>query len=130
MILVDTHVLVFDALTPARLGARAKRAVNHAREAGELGCSDISLWEMAMLIARKRIDIAIEAHEFIHDVVQASRVEVIPISPEIAVMAQDPSFVYGDPADRLIASTALVLGLELVTADENLRRHPSLRTLW
>lgn len=130
MILVDTHVLVFDALTPNRLSARARRTVNRAREAGEMCCSDISLWEIAMLIARKRIEIASEANEFIHDVIQASRVEVIPISPEIAVMSQDASFIHGDPADRLIASTALVLGLELVTADDNLRRLASLRTVW
>jgi PIN domain nuclease of toxin-antitoxin system len=36
----------------------------------------------------------------------------------------------GDPADRLIAATAFVLGARLVTADERLARAKVVRTLW
>lgn len=130
MILVDTHALIFDALAPHRLTAKAKRAANRAREAGEIFCSDISLWEIAMLASRKRIQIAGEAIECIHDIVQASRLTVVPISPEIAVMAQSGKFSHGDPADRLIASTALIHGWDPVTADEHLYTVPLLKTIW
>src|SRR2546430_1451268 len=36
----------------------------------------------------------------------------------------------GDPADRIIAATAIALGFKLVTADARLRRAPQLQAVW
>jgi PIN domain nuclease of toxin-antitoxin system len=36
----------------------------------------------------------------------------------------------GDPADRIIAATAIALGLKLVTADAQLRRAPRVQAVW
>jgi PIN domain nuclease of toxin-antitoxin system len=41
-----------------------------------------------------------------------------------------PNSLPRDPADRIIAATALGLGATLVTGDERLRGHRSLPTLW
>ena len=106
MIVVDTHVMIFDAIAPSRLSRNAKRALAQAGESGTLCCSDISLWEIAMLLFRGRVTVAAEPLRFIDDIVQALRLSVLPISPEIPVMAQSEAFMHGDPADRLIASTA------------------------
>jgi PIN domain nuclease of toxin-antitoxin system len=38
--------------------------------------------------------------------------------------------VPGDPADRLIASTAIVLDAPLITADNRLRGTPRVNTIW
>lgn len=130
MIVVDTHVLIFDAIAPAHLTRNAKRVLNREKEVGGICCSDISLWEIAMLIAKGRIVVQADPIRFIDDVVQALRLSVLPISPEIAVMAQSPEFMHGDPADRLIASTAKIHGVELLTADRNLRSVPGLKTVW
>ncbi|MHB1195045.1 MAG: PIN domain-containing protein [Longimicrobiales bacterium] len=35
-----------------------------------------------------------------------------------------------DPADRLIAATALLMGATLITADARLRAYEPLRSLW
>jgi PIN domain nuclease of toxin-antitoxin system len=35
-----------------------------------------------------------------------------------------------DPADRVIAATALVEGIPLVTADADIQRSKALRTVW
>jgi hypothetical protein len=35
-----------------------------------------------------------------------------------------------DPADRLIVGAARHLGADLVTADENIRIYPHLKTIW
>ncbi len=130
MIVVDTHVLIFDAIAPSRLSRKAKRVLAREGEAGGICCSDISLWEIAMLIFKGRIDVKADPVRFIDDIVQALRMSVLPISPEIAVMALSREFMHGDPADRLIASTAKVHGAELVTADEYLRSLPGLKTIW
>jgi len=41
-----------------------------------------------------------------------------------------PAVYPKDPADRIIAATALVEGVPLVTADEEIRRSKTLRTVW
>jgi PIN domain nuclease of toxin-antitoxin system len=47
---------------------------------------------------------------------------VEPIAPEIAAFAvQLPSNFPQDPADRIIAATAIVDGAPLITADERIR---------
>jgi PIN domain nuclease of toxin-antitoxin system len=37
---------------------------------------------------------------------------------------------HGDPADQLIAATAIELDVPLLTADERFRALPALRTVW
>ncbi len=128
MVVFDTHVLVQDVLEPKRLSLRARRAL--AGAAGPLAASDVSLWEIAMLIARGRIDPATDAVQFIEDIVEARAIRVLPITAKIAVLAQSEAFQHGDPADRLIAATAIAHGAQLVTADARLKLVRGLRVLW
>ncbi len=128
MVVVDTHVLIHDALEPRRLSVRARRFLQG--EHGPLAISDISLWEIGMLIAKGRLDPGIDAVQFIEDVVAARSIRILPITPRIAVLAQSDEFEHRDPADRLIAATALAHRAPLVTADARLRRIRSIETIW
>jgi PIN domain nuclease of toxin-antitoxin system len=107
VVVLDTNALIFDALQPKRLSARALRAIESATARGDIACSDISLWEIAMLVAKGRLDPGVELTRFLHDVIQARGLDVMPITPEIAVLAQSDQFTHGDPADRIIAATAM-----------------------
>ncbi|MEB3360555.1 MAG: PIN domain-containing protein [Synechococcaceae cyanobacterium] len=49
----------------------------------------------------------------------------MPITAEIAVLSRSCIFQHGDPADRLIAATALHGRWPLITADEKLRALPN-----
>jgi len=128
VVVLDTHVLVYDALDPKRLSVRARRALEG--EHGPLAASDISLWELAMLIAKRRIDPATDAAQFIQDVIDARALRVLPLTPQIAALAQSDAFGHGDPADRIIAATALAHGAALVSADRQLARTRGLRVIW
>ena len=130
MLLLDTHALVQDALAPERLSRRARAAIEAAAASAELACSDISLWEIAMLVARGRIDPGTDAEEFIHVALGARRIRVLPISVEIAVLAQSDAIPHKDPADRIIAATALHHQARLATADVKLPRVKGLKTVW
>jgi PIN domain nuclease of toxin-antitoxin system len=66
----------------------------------------------------------------IQDVLTGMKMTVLPITPEIAELAQDLLFVHGDPADRRIGATALALRAALVASDEKLRALPGLRCIW
>lgn len=128
MVVVDTHVLIHDALEPRRLSVRARRAL--AGEHGPLAISDISLWEIGMLVAKGRVEPGVDAAQFIQDIVDARSLRILAISPRIAVLAQSDAFVHGDPADRIIAATALAHRAPLLTADAALRRMESIETIW
>lgn len=130
LIICDTHALIFWAVKPDRLSRRANAAMEEGRMAAHLACADISLWEIAMLAAKGRITPPVEHVAFIADIVQALRLQVLSITPEIAVLAQAEWFSHGDPADRLIAATALHHKTQLITADEKLAGISGLNILW
>ena len=129
MILLDTHVLVWMSLDPSRLSKNASTAIQDARSRGGIGISDITLWEIALLAWRGRIEITGTIDSFVHEI--AAPVVVRPITAAIASMAVlFPEEYPKDPADRLIGATSRVEMLPLVTADEHLRRSPLLDTVW
>jgi PIN domain nuclease of toxin-antitoxin system len=130
MIVLDTHALVFDALAPSCLSARARKAIEVGFSRRELACSDISLWETAMLIVRGRLDPGVDARQFLDDMLLGRRISVLPITTEIAVLSQSDAFRHGDPADRLIAATAMFHQVPLVTSDSRLRKLKDLTTVW
>lgn len=130
MILLDTQVLIWAVDDSKRLSRRAVSEIRRARRAGGgLAVSAISLWELASLFARGRI----QAYGTIEASVRLliEDVTVRPITSEIAALAaQSPADFPRDPADRLISATARAEGLTLITHDENIRRSPLLNTVW
>jgi PIN domain nuclease of toxin-antitoxin system len=130
VVILDTHALVFDALAPERLSRKAARTVERAAADGDLACSDISLWETAMLMAKGRLEVSEEVSLFLYNVIQARAIDVLAITPEIAALATSVRFPHGDPADRIIASTAMVHRAVLVSADEKLKAVQGLSVVW
>jgi PIN domain nuclease of toxin-antitoxin system len=128
VVVIDTHALVQDALDAKRLSTGARKAM--AGEHGPVAASNISLWEIAMLIAKRRLRVEADAAQFIEDLVHGRELRILPITPRIAVLAQSDDFGHGDPADRIIAATAIAHGAALVSADKHLQRVPGLRVLW
>lgn len=129
MIVVDTHALVMWVSEPRRLSRAAARALDRA---DRVGVPDIVLWELAMLFERKRLSVEDDDVEgWLDDVVAQTRVELLPVTPAIAVRSTRLSAKFhGDPADRLIAATAAVHGAPLVSADEKLRAFTGIEVVW
>ena len=129
MILLDTHVLVWAADGSDRLSRTAASEIRRARRGGGLAISAMSLWELAFLLTRGRIQMYGTIESSMRLLIED--VTVLPITPEIASLAaQFPDDYPADPGDRLIGATARAEGLTLITRDENIRRSPLLRTIW
>jgi PIN domain nuclease of toxin-antitoxin system len=129
LILLDTHALIWMALEPQRLSHAAVDAIRQNRGPNGLCISAITIWEMALLVRRGRIQVSGSLESFVYDTV--ARVLVRPISSAISVAAVSfPDEIPKDPADRLIAATSIVEAFPLVTADEKLRQSGLLQTIW
>src|SRR6185437_3777191 len=131
MIILDTCILIFDALTPEKLTSVAKKAITSAEKKEQLFCCDISLWEIAMLVERKRFNPGVDIQTFLKLLLQARSFQVLPITLEVAVLSTTHSICnHFDPADRLIAATALHHSAQLITCDKQLRSIPELSIIW
>jgi len=129
VILLDTHVLLWMASDPKRLSARAREAIRRAREQSSVAIAAITLWELAWLAQNNRIVVTGSVESFVRETV--ARVVLLPITPEIAAQAvRLPRPFPRDPADRLIAATAMIEGAPLITADATIRQSKLLNTIW
>ncbi len=130
MILVDTHVVIWLGLDASRLSKKATEAINHARKNGEgLAISAISSYELAVTAHRGRIKLEISIESFLREI--EARFIIKPLTGLIALKATDLPLSYpNDPMDRLIGATALIEGLRLVTADQQIRDSKAVPTVW
>ncbi|RKX46121.1 MAG: type II toxin-antitoxin system VapC family toxin [Verrucomicrobia bacterium] len=131
MIVVDTHVIIWDALDPERLSTAAKRALTRAdRDDGIVIC-EISLWEIAMLMKKKRLDVDAEYPTFIDLVLQSRNYFLQNLTPAIADASVNIDLGKNkDPADHIVAATAKVKGLSLITADQQIQNSDAVKTIW
>jgi len=79
--------------------------------------STISLLEMAFLLIEQRIRSANHVTQFLTSVESDPRFRILPISADIAVEAA-ALHTLRDPFDEVIAATARVHRLRLVTSDQ------------
>jgi len=130
LILLDTHVVIWLAQNQQRISSRARDAINGTREGGHgLAVSSMTLLELARLASQKRIEFEPNLEDFLLDVER--RFAVLPITGRICVRAFEfPASYPKDPADRVIGATAIIEGLDLVTADQAIRQSKAVSTIW
>jgi PIN domain nuclease of toxin-antitoxin system len=116
--LLDTHVLLWLRLGDARLGTGARIEIDRAWQAGQVGVSAISFWEVAMLKDKGRIRFPEDVALWRREQLEQGMVE-IAVDGEIGIRAVGLADFHADPADRLIVATALQ-GHRLVTADQRI----------
>ena len=132
--LLDTHAWVWAVLGDSRLGRSARKALASLGPGERVGLAAISLKEAAWHLAHGRItltDAGAGWATWLREASSAPRLEVLPLSVEVAIESEHfPDSFPADPADRLIAATARVHDLTLLTADAELQGRTELRTLW
>ncbi|MEO6132031.1 MAG: type II toxin-antitoxin system VapC family toxin [Saprospiraceae bacterium] len=128
--MVDTHVILWDHLDHKRMTSKAKRAIIQADENHQIVICEISLWEIAMLMKKKRLKLHISYPDFIDEILHARNYILQGISPEIANMSSEINIGTNDPADNIITASAMVLGIPLITADQSIQKFPELKTIW
>ncbi|HZW01894.1 MAG TPA: type II toxin-antitoxin system VapC family toxin [Candidatus Deferrimicrobium sp.] len=116
---MDTHVWLWHAGGSDRLPRGLRTAVDAA--IGHLWYSPISVWEIGMLHVRGMVKLEGGPHAWLEKAPTRFPLEEAALTREVAVRSTELDLGHWDPADHVLAATALVHGLTLVTLDERLR---------
>jgi PIN domain nuclease of toxin-antitoxin system len=130
LILLDTHVVLWLTSDPAKLSSKARAAIEVSRRnADGMAVCDITLLELTTLASKGRILLGLSLESILQEI--EARFVVLPISSRACARAMGfPAAYPKDPADRIIAATALVEGLSLITADRAIHRSKVVHTIW
>ena len=127
LIVLDTHVLLWALLQPEELPEDIKQCITVAQENSQLLVCSISLWEIAMLKSKRRINIYQPMRDFLESITGIDGLSVKDISAEVAAESvQLMDDFHGDPADRIIVATAKCYGATLITRDQKILTWASL----
>ena len=131
MIVLDTHALIWWVNDPSMLGAAALAAISSAIPTRSVYVSCISAWEIALLVERGRLQLALDVRDWLSRCEALPFVTFVPVDTAIAVQSTRlPEFPHADPADRIITATTLSLGGTLATKDDKLQGYCPLKTVW
>ena len=114
-LLLDTHVLLWSLLEPARLKEDVAFELNSP--SNEIWLSPITTWEIMILVEKGRVILNQAPQTWIRRIFEKIPFKQARINHEVAIQSRLMDLSHQDPADRFIAATAMVYDLTLVTAD-------------
>ena len=124
MIVLDTHIwywwinLEHDRLPPGMIST--------IENAPRVGIASVSCFELALAHRRGRLELPLPPREWFARALEGSDVEVLPLTPAVAVRAVDLTEIHRDPFDRIIIATALELDAKLASIDGHFPAYPEL----
>ena len=130
MILLDTHVWWWSLTEPEYLSKKAMAMIKGAKT-DERFIASISIWEFAMMAAKKKIELRISPAKWLSRAIDVSGITVIGLSPDVAIDSCNlPGVFHKDPADRIIVAAARIHNLTLLTRDQKIRAYPYVKSTW
>ncbi len=128
--LLDTHAWIWWLTGDVRLGQHALRRLDQLPPDSRPVLCDISLWEIALLVQRRRLELPVAFDAWLETAAAPQTVRILPVTAQIAgELTRLPESFHTDPADRLIVSTSRVHGLRVLTRDQRIAESGLVR-LW
>jgi PIN domain nuclease of toxin-antitoxin system len=127
----DTHTVIWYIYADKLLSVTAKAFLDEAYAKGnQIGFSSITLAEIVYLEEKGRIPLR-TLDEFLELVdMSGSRFVELPFDRHVAAhMAQVPRTTVPDLPDRIVATTALLLGVPIITRDSKIVAS-GIATIW
>jgi PIN domain nuclease of toxin-antitoxin system len=125
--LLDTHIWLWSVIQPDRLVNRVSRTI--ADPKNELWLSPVSVWELTILCRKGRFRVRPDIATWVRKTASDLQLTEAPLTIEVALALPSIPFSHADPADHLLAATAKVFDLTLITADDHLLVLPDVRVL-
>ncbi len=119
--LLDTHAWIWWISGDSRLTLREREALDNLLPSERPVLAEISLWEVAMLVERDRLELDMDLERWLAVASAPATVELARLTPAVAAeVARLPEKFHRDPADRLIVATARVMKLRVLTRDKKI----------
>ena len=126
-LLLDTHVLLWTMAADSKLSKRAAALMRD--EANELVVSTASLWEIALKVHARKLELPATPEYFDTHMAHMGVSRVLSVSPvHIYATLKLPS-IHKDPFDRLLAAQCVVENMSLISADRVFRKYP-IQSVW
>lgn len=122
-LLLDTHVWIWLALgTPGVFQPDLRKRLEAADRAQPLHVSIISAWEIALLAAKGRLNLAKPTRAWVEQSLTHPALRLLVLDdPAVVVESNElPGELHADPADRLLVATARIRDYTLVTRDRKI----------
>ena len=118
--LLDTHVVIWWLNDDRKLSkSHAKLLERSERSGTALGVSAISLWEIAKLVERGRLELTRSIDDSLEQLETSALVTILPLTGRVALESTRlGGRFHSDPIDQLIVATARCHGRALLTVDE------------
>jgi PIN domain nuclease of toxin-antitoxin system len=126
-LLLDTHIWIWNHLEPWKITSEVTKELGDP--ANELWLSPISIWELVMLVEKKRLELHRDMGEWVEQSMRELDLQEATFTSAVAHELRFTLLGYRDPGDRFLVATAKVYGLTLVTADQRLQELPGLPLL-
>ena len=98
MIVLDTSVLIYWTLQPARLSLKAHEAI---LSADSIRISSISIWEIGIKVKKGNFSLPIELPSYVERLKLLDQLEIRPVTEELWIRSLELSWKHKDPADRV-----------------------------
>ncbi|MBP9819960.1 type II toxin-antitoxin system VapC family toxin [Candidatus Woesebacteria bacterium] len=134
MILLDTHTLIWWISDRKKLSRTALAKINAAAETTSIYISPISIWEIAMLVEKKRLELTIDVQTWVNKIVNLPMIQLTKLDHQVllrSVLLSKPSGIaHNDPVDRMLVATAIQLNIPLISKDRRLAKYPGVKIIW
>jgi len=128
MIVLDTHIWIWWVHGDAKLSPTATATIQ-AHESSMIGISVMSCWEIAKLVEYNRLSLSCEISEWFEKALSYPAIQLLDLTPQIAIASTQLVEFHRDPADQVITATAKVYDCPLVTADTKILNYSGVRTI-
>lgn len=120
-LLLDTHIWIWTMMGSEKINPHFRASLEQNAKNENIFISAISIWELGMLVARKRVELEMDCLDWVEQVLENSYLNLIPLTPRIAIQSSClPENPHGDPADRILIATAHEYHAILVTHDQKI----------
>jgi len=125
--LLDTHTLLWIVNDDPQLGDEARNI--YLNNANDIFASMASVWEMAIKISLKKLEIPGTLSDFVKEHIRGNKIDILSIELNHLYQLENLTYFHRDPFDRLIISQAIVENIPILSSDKAFDDYP-IQRIW
>ena len=122
-LLLDTHILLWWLISPAKIGTTARKEIRSVSNIAFV--SSASIWEMSIKASLGRLDMPND----LLDQLEKDQIRVLQIGGGHALRVRELPPIHTDPFDRMLIAQAQLEKLTIITRDSIIARYPEITVI-